>query len=48
MIFMIKVQTLRQQINQKRRLVPIEDFAIGIPPIVKTYTNNTLPSFNKM
>jgi len=32
---------------QKRRLVPIEDFAIGIPPIVKTYTNNTLPSFNK-
>jgi len=32
---------------QRRRLVPIEDFAVGIPPIVKTFTNNILPSFGK-
>lgn len=32
---------------QKRRLVPIEDFAVGIPPIIKTYTNTLLPSYGK-
>lgn len=32
---------------QNRRLVPIEDFAVGIPPIVKTYTNTNLPSNGK-
>jgi hypothetical protein len=31
----------------KRRLVPIEDFAVGIPPIVKTYTTTNLPSTGK-
>lgn len=31
----------------KRRLVPIEDFAVGIPPIVKRYTDNTMPSYGK-
>jgi len=30
-----------------RRMVPIEDFAVGIPPIVKNFTNNTTPSFGK-
>lgn len=31
----------------KRRLVPIEDFAVGIPPIVKRYTAANLPSTGK-
>lgn len=31
----------------KRRMSPIEDFAVGIPPVVKRYADNKLPSFNK-
>lgn len=30
-----------------RRMVPIEDFAVGIPPIVKTFQTTSAPSFGK-
>ena len=30
-----------------RRMSPIEDFAVGVPPTVKSYADATLPSFNK-
>ncbi len=30
-----------------RRMSPIEDFAVGIPPVLKVYTDATMPSFNK-
>lgn len=30
-----------------RRMSPIEDFAVGIPPTMKLFTTSTLPSFNK-
>lgn len=30
-----------------RRMSPIEDFAVGIPPILKRYTDDTKPSFGK-
>lgn len=29
----------------KRRMAPVEDFAVGIPPTMKTYTDATLPSY---
>ncbi|GMV53078.1 MAG: T9SS C-terminal target domain-containing protein [Chlorobi bacterium] len=31
----------------KRRMSPIEDFAVGIPPVLKRYTDPTQPSYNK-
>lgn len=30
-----------------RRMSPIEDFAVGIPPTLRLYTNPLMPSFNK-
>ncbi|MBL0321948.1 MAG: T9SS type A sorting domain-containing protein [Candidatus Kapabacteria bacterium] len=30
-----------------RRMSPIEDFAVGIPPVLKVYTDPTMPSYNK-
>ncbi len=30
-----------------RRMSPVEDFAVGIPPVLKLYTDPTMPSFNK-
>lgn len=31
----------------RRRMSPIEDFAVGIPPTLKLYTNPLQPSYNK-
>lgn len=31
----------------KRRMSPIEDFAVGIPPTIRTYNDVTMPSFGK-
>ncbi len=31
----------------KRRMAPIEDFAVGIPPSLRTYLDPTAPSYNK-
>ncbi|NQW30577.1 MAG: T9SS type A sorting domain-containing protein [Ignavibacteria bacterium] len=30
-----------------RRMSPVEDFAVGIPPTMKLFSNSTFPSFNK-
>ncbi|MGA2297526.1 MAG: YCF48-related protein, partial [FCB group bacterium] len=30
-----------------RRMSPIEDFAVGIPPVIRNYTDNTQPSYGK-
>lgn len=30
-----------------RRMSPIEDFAVGIPPVLKVYTDFAMPSYNK-
>ncbi|MCX6140896.1 MAG: T9SS type A sorting domain-containing protein [Candidatus Kapabacteria bacterium] len=30
-----------------RRMSPVEDFAVGIPPALKVYTDFTMPSYNK-
>ena len=32
----------------KRRMSPIEDFAVGIPPMLVTFTDATKPSYNKV
>jgi hypothetical protein len=31
----------------RRRMSPIEDFAVGIPPTLKSYSDATMPSFDK-
>ena len=31
----------------RRRMAPIEDFAVGIPPMIKLYDNPLMPSYNK-